>query len=354
MTIVKSPEQIAREAGWDSEEDRIFRVRDNETQSALSWHEAASLVAKDSELQTNEMRAFYADQARIELEKYCADNGASILERGDWEAWGKWEWGQQCEVVLQRSDGLQDTRRFSVFVHDDGHLSSSIDSPLEADKWQVVEGGTSLYPLAISNGRQEIVHFHAWDLGRDKKASAIVTLHNCREARDAGERDELFQSVWILPKGPWSVRPRLRLSPVAVVGFDGDGRTAVVTFDSLEPEAESTARELVALHTEAERKVEERMHQALKDAWQYVNRPFVSEYAKKEVGHFAEAEAVVGQRIDMLFALQRAWTFVHGSGEQKLKDEVGFLLGHGQGIWAMPKVSSADARIPVASDAPSL
>lgn len=75
--------------------------------------------------------------------------------------------------------------------------------------------------------------------------------------------------------------------------------------------------------------VEHRMHQALKAAWKYVNAPFTSNSARNEVQKFAEADVVTGQRIPMLFALQTAWTFVHGAEDKVLMAEIGQLLGHG-------------------------
>lgn len=78
--------------------------------------------------------------------------------------------------------------------------------------------------------------------------------------------------------------------------------------------------------------VEQRMHQALKAAWKYVNAPFTSNSARNQVRQFAEAEVVAGQRINMLFALQTAWTFVHGADDKALMAEIGQLLGHGA-VW---------------------
>lgn len=72
--------------------------------------------------------------------------------------------------------------------------------------------------------------------------------------------------------------------------------------------------------------IEERLHRALKAAWPYVNRPFTSQSAKNEVGRFVEAEDITGQRVPMLFALQTAWTFVHGSDNPSLLEEMRVLL----------------------------
>lgn len=72
--------------------------------------------------------------------------------------------------------------------------------------------------------------------------------------------------------------------------------------------------------------LEQRMHRALKSVWLYVDRPFTSNSARNEVGALAKADDVAGKRIPMLFALQTAWTFVHGSGNQALMDEVSYLL----------------------------
>ncbi len=72
--------------------------------------------------------------------------------------------------------------------------------------------------------------------------------------------------------------------------------------------------------------LEQRMHRALKAAWPYVNRPFTSNSARTEVGTLAQATDIAGKRIPMLFALQTAWTFVHGSSDAALKAEVSELL----------------------------
>lgn len=74
--------------------------------------------------------------------------------------------------------------------------------------------------------------------------------------------------------------------------------------------------------------IEEQLHSALKAAWPYVNRPFTSNSAKAEVRQFAEATSVEGQRGPMLFALQTAWTFVHGSDNHELLAKMRNLLGH--------------------------
>jgi hypothetical protein len=72
--------------------------------------------------------------------------------------------------------------------------------------------------------------------------------------------------------------------------------------------------------------LEQRLHAALKAAWQYVNIPFASRSARNEVGKYAESDDVSGQHMDMLFALQTAWTFVHDSGDDALVDEMRQLL----------------------------
>jgi hypothetical protein len=88
----------------------------------------------------------------------------------------------------------------------------------------------------------------------------------------------------------------------------------------------------VAVAAAAEAEVEQRMHRALKAAWKYVNAPFTSNSARTQVGKYVEADNVSGKRIEMLFALQTAWTFVHGSGDEDLLNEMRQLLGHGD-IW---------------------
>jgi len=84
----------------------------------------------------------------------------------------------------------------------------------------------------------------------------------------------------------------------------------------------------------AEAGIEQRMHNALKAAWKYVNTPFTSRTARAEVGKYAEAETVAGMRNDMLFALQTAWTFVHGSDNRELLDEMRQLLDP-RGEWQL-------------------
>jgi len=86
-----------------------------------------------------------------------------------------------------------------------------------------------------------------------------------------------------------------------------------------------------AVAAAAEAEVEQRMHKALKAAWKYVNAPFTSNSARNHVSKYAEADNVSGKRIEMLFALQTAWTFVHGSGDETLLEEMRQLLGHGAG-----------------------
>jgi hypothetical protein len=81
-----------------------------------------------------------------------------------------------------------------------------------------------------------------------------------------------------------------------------------------------------------EKEIELRMHKALQDAWKYVNVIGASNNAKNKVSKFANADvsAIAGQRIPMLFALQDAWTFVHGAKDTALMEEMRDLLGHGQ------------------------
>jgi hypothetical protein len=86
------------------------------------------------------------------------------------------------------------------------------------------------------------------------------------------------------------------------------------------------SQNIVSKNPESE--LEKRMHQALKEAWIYVNIPYISRTARNEVGHFVDAESVAGRRVDMLFALQTAWTFVHGSGNHTLMAEIRSLLNH--------------------------
>jgi hypothetical protein len=88
----------------------------------------------------------------------------------------------------------------------------------------------------------------------------------------------------------------------------------------------------VAVAAAADADLAQRMPRALKAAWKYVNAPFTSHSARNQVGKYAEAENVSGMRIEMLFALQTAWTFVHGSGDEELLEEMRQLLGHGA-VW---------------------
>lgn len=76
--------------------------------------------------------------------------------------------------------------------------------------------------------------------------------------------------------------------------------------------------------------VERRIHDAIKSCWPLVNVLFVSDAAKNEVGGFALAspEEVQGKGLMMIFALQTAWPFVHGSKDEALKQEVSALLRH--------------------------
>lgn len=85
----------------------------------------------------------------------------------------------------------------------------------------------------------------------------------------------------------------------------------------------------VAAAAAAEAEVEQRMHRALKAAWKYVNAPFTTNSARTEVGKYAEATDVSGKSIEMLFALQTAWSFVHGARDEDLMKEIGHLLSHG-------------------------
>jgi len=71
--------------------------------------------------------------------------------------------------------------------------------------------------------------------------------------------------------------------------------------------------------------IKERMHKTLQRAWPYVNRPFTSNSARNEVGRYALSE-VPQDGLDMLFAIQTAWTFVHGSGDEDLQKELLAIL----------------------------
>lgn len=64
--------------------------------------------------------------------------------------------------------------------------------------------------------------------------------------------------------------------------------------------------------------IEEEMYQLLQESWKYVNTPFTSNSAKAEVGKYVTNPFSVENKVGMLFALQTAWTFVHGSGDEKL------------------------------------
>lgn len=74
--------------------------------------------------------------------------------------------------------------------------------------------------------------------------------------------------------------------------------------------------------------MELRFHQCIKDAWRYVNAPFASDSAKSKVGAVALAEMGTCSRIDMIFALQTAWTFIHGCGDERLIQEARALRAY--------------------------
>ncbi len=84
------------------------------------------------------------------------------------------------------------------------------------------------------------------------------------------------------------------------------------------------------MQTDFDMTTELRLHEALKAAWKYVDRPFTSNSAREEVGEFAQADFMPGKRLPMLFAMQTAWTFVHGAGDKALMAEMRNFLGHGQ------------------------
>ncbi|WP_031358051.1 hypothetical protein [Caballeronia sordidicola] len=118
--------------------------------------------------------------------------------------------------------------------------------------WQVVDGGTAYYPLAIACNEHILVSFHSWDREREKKAAAIVELHNALPAPFALAESGIdlaavrkLQSLHEgLPAEPWSVRQRDGRSAVAVLS----GKTQVISFDSFEPAADSVANLVVQMH----------------------------------------------------------------------------------------------------------
>ena len=95
---------------------------------------------------------------------------------------------------------------------------------------------------------------------------------------------------------------------------------------------DAATKEAMPESTAQEREIELRMHKALQAAWKHVNITFASQCAKDEVGRYANApaDAIIGKRIPMLFALQEAWGFVHGAKDKTLMGEIGELLDHGQ------------------------
>lgn len=76
--------------------------------------------------------------------------------------------------------------------------------------------------------------------------------------------------------------------------------------------------------------VERRIHEVLKAAWPLVNQLFVSNSAKNEVGPLALSpiEDLRGRGVDMIFALQTAWPFIHDSKDTVLKRQAALLLRH--------------------------
>lgn len=69
-----------------------------------------------------------------------------------------------------------------------------------------------------------------------------------------------------------------------------------------------------------------RYHQCIKDAWIYVNTPFVSNSAKSEVGAVVNSQIGTCTSIQLTFALQTAWPFIHGCNDQRLFQEAKMLM----------------------------
>lgn len=74
--------------------------------------------------------------------------------------------------------------------------------------------------------------------------------------------------------------------------------------------------------------LEYRIHCCLKRSWQYVDKPMISDSAKNEVAAAINAPASPGVRSQLIFALQTAWPFIHGSGDLVLIDEATTLMRH--------------------------
>lgn len=89
---------------------------------------------------------------------------------------------------------------------------------------------------------------------------------------------------------------------------------------------EQTKRTKQVLQEDEAKGMALRYHQCIKDAWIYVNTPFVSNSAKSEVGAVVNSQIGTCTSIQLTFALQTAWPFIHGCNDQRLFQEAKTLM----------------------------
>lgn len=89
-----------------------------------------------------------------------------------------------------------------------------------------------------------------------------------------------------------------------------------------------TNRTTQAQLDDAAAQVEVRLHQCIKDAWKYVNKPGVSDSAKSTVVAVANSPIGTCSRVQLKFALETARPFIFDCGDMRLIEESTTLTHH--------------------------
>lgn len=233
---------------------------------------------------------------------------ASLAEEADW-AMRRVTGGHRCKVVTYSDLKFRDVddvpsdtlKRQMAGLFGTGFMPADRLEGGGPYRYLIGRYGRSGHPVCVVDG----------DVTPEVFRAMRSEIHRAKEATHRVDDDEKRMLIYGHHAQHHGEATFVSLAEVAIPDLDVRPAAAVLGDEALVATPESDS-------------LEARMHRALKAAWPHVNGLWTSDSATEEVGRLALAplKQVADKRKEMLFALQTAWTFVHGSGNEALKTEV--------------------------------
>lgn len=211
--------------------------------------------------------------------------------------------------------------------------------PGTANAWRVSTFQSGLCIMIEFDNDVDCKKFCGLSRADGSDESVKLTELNLRYAQAEDQTNTLKLSLATLRLGEPELTAwfKKELSQIQISPFDVPGllaRYALANPDAIRLEI---AERIAAV----EKIMKLRFHECINDAWKYVNIPFVSHSAKSKVGAVASAPLGTCDRVQLIFALQTAWPFIHGSDNARLITEAKTLMRYEFHDVAAPKAPHA-------------